>query len=365
MSKPLNPWHLPEFKAGQNLTCRIEQQERDGYAVTIEKDDLPGFLPTDEPLRIGDEVLAQFVCVSNNRILLATRFTNISTERRPVPYVRWEDKLHELDKEHDTTQQADPSLTATEVHRSDALTEEEAAFSVWAGQIAPQKVPLRRATDLLLPPINPADQQTFSIAEHDLEWLVTYLEGGMRSGCLKASSENVRSRSGILLYRGRCVGCIYTSNQVIESPGQEEALQCALADLRLPDTKVTLYDLPQNLVLASAALFLGYPVENRENLMSRAYFDYTLHWLAEKKHTACLAIALSKRLGHCFAHVYRGQYIGSFNVEDQTLAKEKTSVYAILDDDPQAVVNVLILPAELTSTAVRFGFNLSMAGHRI
>ncbi len=96
MNKPLNPWKLPEFRAGQNVICRIERQEPDGYAVTISKENLPGFLPSEEPLKIGEEVLAQFVCITNNRILLTTRFSSIPNEKRSVQYTDWEEHLEQL-----------------------------------------------------------------------------------------------------------------------------------------------------------------------------------------------------------------------------------------------------------------------------
>ena len=300
--------------------------------------DFPGFLPTDEPLKIGDYVLAQFVCISNNRILLTSRFSHINLSRKLIPYIDWEDKLDDLDNEKGGVEQPDNGLIA-EPGDEAALTEEEAAFRVWAGQVVPQKVPLRRATDLLLPAPNPEDIQTFTIAEHDLEWLITDLEGGMRSGCLKASSESVRSRSGMLLYRGRCVGCIYGNKQMPESPPSEEALGHTLMDLGLPDTKVTLYDLPENLVLASSALFLGHPAERKKDEDdARTYFDYTLLWLAEQKHTACLCLEIqaTNPPKHCFVYIYRGQYAGAFYVEDQTVTTEKKRVYEILQEDPQA-----------------------------
>ena len=164
-----------------------------------------------------------------------------------------------------------------------------------------------------------------------LEWLITDLEGGMRTGCLKASSETIRSRGAMLLYRGRCVGCVYSNKKEPDCPAQEEALQCMVADLHVPDTKVVLYDMPENLILASSALFLGYPVEKQEGGNVRSHFDYTLEWLAQKKHTACLTIALTVRLMHCFVYIYRGQYAGTFFVEDQALSSDKNRVYALFE----------------------------------
>jgi hypothetical protein len=346
MNKPLNPWKLPEFKAGQNITCRVDRPERDGYVVTISKDNLAGFLHTEEHLRVGEEVLAQFVCVSNNRILLTTRFSSINTNsKRPINYVNWEEQLNHLNS----------SLVGQQ-----SLTEEQIEER-WAQQAPPQHVQLRRATDLILPPLNPADVESFSISEHDAEWLITDLEGGMRSGCLKASSESVLSRSAMLLYRGRCVGCIYSNKHDSECPPQEQALLHLLTDLKQPDTKVTLYDLPESLVLASSAVFLGDIVENQENLETRNYFDYTLEWLDNRKHTACITLSLTNRIGHCFVYVYRGLYVGAFYVEDQKFNQDRNYVYKIFEEDANVIMHVQILPPELTSAAVRFGTSLSIA----
>lgn len=85
MSKPLNPWKLSGYKPGQNVVCRIMNAEPGGYAVLIPKDNLPGFLPTQERLRLGDEVLATFVCVHNNRILLSARFSTSNQAVQGAP----------------------------------------------------------------------------------------------------------------------------------------------------------------------------------------------------------------------------------------------------------------------------------------
>ena len=315
MNKPLNPWKLPEYKAGQNLSCKVERQERDGYIVTISKDNRLGFLSTEEQLKIGEEILAQFVCVSNNRILLSTRFSSINANsKKPINYVNWEEQLNNLD---------------SSLNEQKSLSEEDAT-NKWAQQANPQHIQLRRATDLILPPLTPGDVETFNIAEHDAEWLITDLEGGMRSGCLKASCESVLSRSAMLLYKGRCVGCIYSNKQMPEYFAQEEALLCILADLKYPDSKVTLYDLPESLVLASSAVFMGEMVENQENLNTHDYFDYTLEWLDNRKHTACITLSLTNRLGHCFVYIYRGLYVGAFYVEEQKFNQDRNYVYKFL-----------------------------------
>lgn len=61
------------YKPGETVSCKIIGSEPGGYSVMISKDELPGFLPTQESLNIGAEISADFVCVHNNRILLSAR----------------------------------------------------------------------------------------------------------------------------------------------------------------------------------------------------------------------------------------------------------------------------------------------------
>lgn len=371
MSRPLNPWKLSGYKAGQNVICQVLNTEPGGYAVIIPKDNLPGFLPTQAQLRTGSEILAQFVCVHNNRILLSLRSSGSSADK-PIQSVRWEDYLSEIDLASppiEPEQQITYGSTDSEMevnapeNKAEAVApqyEQEAAFRVWA-QNTPRKFQLKRAVDLILPPTHVESINTFKIADYDLEWLITDLEGGMRTCSVKAMSQDVPSRSAMLLYRGRAVGCIYTSTKWTDPPPTESSLQLMLDDLVLPNTKVSIYDLPETLTLAMSALFLGYPVKRTDDHDARTYFDYICQWLEEKAQTACLSIVLPTSNGNCFAYVYKGQFAGSFFVEDQMFTQDKNFVYRLLRNDSQANIEASILPPELTSSAVRFGFSISMA----
>jgi hypothetical protein len=359
MRSPINPWKMSGYKAGQNVICRISYPEPGGYAVIVSKDNdnLPGFLPTQEELKIGEEILAQFVCVSNHRILLSERFSSTNKTRNAYQSVRWEDQLDEL--EDILAAAANPNVVSQGQNQTDF--EEDAAFHVWA-KIQERKLHSRRAIDLILPPVSVACLQSFKIAEYDANWLITHLEGGMRTCSVKVTSEEVFSRSAILLYRGRSVGCIYSCKQMPESPSTVEALGMVLDDLELPGTSVSIFDLPESLTLTMAALFLGYPVPHSVNMPEAdKYLDYISGELGKKGQTACLAIRLPATGAHCFAYFYRGQFVGAFDVEEQIFSKEADFISQILQKDKNATIDVSILPPEMTSSAVRFGYSLSMA----
>ncbi len=349
---PLNPWKLTGYKPGQNVACQIMAAEPGGYAVLIPRDNLPGFLPTEAKLKIGEDVLAQFVCVHNNRVLLSARFSGsgsaIAAQQGSSYTTTAKSAAAQIDWSAQVATGADPA---------------DAAFSVWA-QTVPRKIHLRRATDLILPPVDGQEPQTIVMGENDLEWLITDLEGGMRTGCVKASSEEQLSRSAMLLYRGRAVGCIYGRKSMPDSMPTEQALSLMLQDLSMPSTKAVVYDLPPEVTLAMSALFLGYPVQRSDDLDARSYIDYLCGWFAEKGQTACLAITLPAEAANCLLFVTAGSYVGAFYVEDQKFNKDKNFVYELLARDANAGVAASILPPEMTSQAVRFGFSLSMASKK-
>ncbi len=230
--------------------------------------------------------------------------------------------------------------------------------------VTPKKFQLRRAIDLMMPPLQADSINTFKIADYDLEWLITDLEGGMRTGCVKASSEQKLSRSAMLLYRGRAVGCIYGCKASPETLPTEQSLPQMLADLEMPDAIVSLYDLPENVTLAMSALFLGYPVQRSDDYDARSYMDYICSWFESKGQTACLAITLPSNKATCLGYVYKGQFAGAFYVEDQKFTTDKNFVYELLRNDPNAGVEASILPPEMTSSTGRFGYSLSMAKQR-
>lgn len=71
----LNRWRMGSYKVGQFVVCTIVQQIHGGYNVTLDKDGLPGFLPSTREHALGDQVKAAFVCVNDGRMLLTDSFT--------------------------------------------------------------------------------------------------------------------------------------------------------------------------------------------------------------------------------------------------------------------------------------------------
>jgi hypothetical protein len=86
---------MTAYRQGQNVACKINYPGKDGYAVTIQKDNLPGFIKTGNVHNPGDEILGVFVCAHNGRILLSQLFSdpNATQHHLQQTTVKWEEYL--------------------------------------------------------------------------------------------------------------------------------------------------------------------------------------------------------------------------------------------------------------------------------
>jgi hypothetical protein len=332
-TKTINPWKVAGYKAGQPVTCTILRPEPGGYSVSISRDKLPGFLATSSKLKSGQEILARFVCLHNQRILLTCSFTGTAPAK--------------------AVSNAVANLAATTANEADA------AFSVWAEN--PTDLSFRRATDLIVPPSDPSLIDTFIMNERSIEWVLTDVEGGMRTGCMRIISKENETRSAVLLYKGRSVGCIFGNKHMGNNVPKELSLSHALKQLEEPQAEINIYPLADNLVLPISALFFGYPVERSDNLETRNYLDYLLDWLSTKEQTACIALSFPAHYATCLIFVHQGKFTGAFHVDRQEFSLSIEPVYNLLRAEPGAGFEASILPLEILSPAMRFGYSLSMA----
>ncbi len=60
---------------GENLNCKIIRPEEGGYEVFLAKYNCAAYLPTQSIYRPGDELVTTFVCVNNQRFMVAERFS--------------------------------------------------------------------------------------------------------------------------------------------------------------------------------------------------------------------------------------------------------------------------------------------------
>lgn len=277
------------LKPGQSVFCRIVEPSPGGYSVVVKHQNrrIPGYLPTQQPLKIGDEIVATFVCVHNKRALLTARFCNEAIEgekfaAQQSPLMR--NMIPLL-----------PSKLPTAIGKQDQQ--------------------LKRRCDLMPVELESTRETALDIDLKDIDRFCEYITANRHTGVLKAASQARKSRAAILFHRGRVVGCSHTSSTSPHTLPTEQALRKALDLLEAPDTKVELYDLPANIVVPFAALYIGNPVQRNDDLDALTYIKYIRSWLIGQKLTGCLAVETP--VATIFAFIYGGQFIWCFDVEQQ------------------------------------------------
>lgn len=229
---------------------------------------------------------------------------------------------------------------------SEIATEEE--LSAGGIDMSPVKrnFIFRRAIDLLPPPIGNSfsiikttDKSTRSLLQ---EWVDSSF-----TGCVIASNDAHKTRSALILYQGRAVGCIYTTKTMPLTQPTEDAIKLVVRDLEFPNGTIKIYPLHESTVLPLSALFLGYPVFRSDDLSAAEYVDYICQWLKSKGQTACLAISLLQSYSTCLCFIYQGTFSSAYYVEDQEVVRDQKFVMELLRNEPGANVEASILPPDL------------------
>lgn len=312
-----------EFKAGQSVKCRVVAAEPGGYHVKLIGSKIDGYLPSQEELQIGQAVPATFVCMNRNRALMTFAYRIGTTARVQAG----------LDSESAT------------------------AFAVWADS-HPRTFKLRRAIDIIMPPTK-GKPEILRAGDYDVARLSHDLERSKLTGCLKAVSQQKYSRSAMLLFQGRAVGCIYGKKPQSDPYPTETALQMMLLDMSFPETSLQLYELPLEVVLPMSSLFLGCPVdEEATSTNERPQLNAALQSLKSKKTTACLTLHLNSGSELCFAFVHKGRYYGAYHVEGQKFESDVNLFRQLIENDKTATLEIHILPGEMLTDSVLFGYSI-------
>jgi hypothetical protein len=156
-------------------------------------------------------------------------------------------------------------------------------------------------------------QDTVKLRFHHL---LVGLEGQERTGCLKISSPRSRSRSAMLLFRGRVVGAVYGSKNMRGQYLHKDAHNYALHDLASPGNLLDAYELPEDLVLAAAALFYGETLETNYGQSLETIFDDLLATLQRSGQPGCLVINSWQEETICIVYVANGRIVGIFSATD-------------------------------------------------
>ena len=121
----------------------------------------------------------------------------------------------------------------------------------------------RRATSLLPTPMQSSDFVLKGASFSGYSNLLLSLEADQKSGCIIIQSKKNKSRSGILMFRGRILGCMHGQKNMGNYSFGDLAYKQALKDLQNTGKTVDVYSLKEEIIIAASALFTDQPKKQK------------------------------------------------------------------------------------------------------
>ncbi|MGD9680686.1 MAG: hypothetical protein AB7W16_05825 [Candidatus Obscuribacterales bacterium] len=202
----------------------------------------------------------------------------------------------------------------------------------------------KRGIDLFPPPFEPEKKK--AIRGKAKETVLAELASKNFTGCLTLENNRKKNRGAMLLYRGRAVGCVHTSMKRPMTESTPDSLETLLPLVPDAGSKISIHELPDQIVLPMASIFLGYPVTRQDDYTALDYLEYICSWLRENRGIAILAVTFAKAPATALIFIYKGVFTGAYLVEHAAYLLDFEKVKELLSLDREASLEVAVLPPE-------------------
>jgi hypothetical protein len=232
-------------------------------------------------------------------------------------------------------------------------------FKTLAPDTAPYKGPSKRATSLM-PSIQlgvASDLSSVERADHNR--LLLSIEANQKSCCLHIESGRNKSRSAVLVYRGSAISCIYSSKALGSHLFNQEGFELAIRDLACSGSKLSLYTLSDEVVVAAAALFHGEVLELANSTNAAVLFDAACEKLIQSKKPGVMVLGHPKDLSVCMVYIFDGKIVAVYADREGRLEPSKAAVKAYLSTSTDIEIYACILPVADGQSSFDFAFSLS------
>lgn len=198
-----------------------------------------------------------------------------------------------------------------------------------------------------------------SLTKSDYQRLLLSIQNQRQSCCLQIESETNRSRSAVLIFRGRILGCIYGKQGMQQHLFNEAAYCLALKDLASADHSVTVYGLDEELVIAAAALFHGNTIEISQYADPMHIFDFAHDSLVQFNMPGSISIVGEGDLSVCMVYIFGGRIVGVYSDRAGWTEPTYAAVRQHISENPAVRIRACMLPAHNTHEVNQMTFNIT------
>jgi hypothetical protein len=194
--------------------------------------------------------------------------------------------------------------------------------------------------------------------------LLVSLEGNQRSCCLKILSPRRKSRAAILVYRGRVLGCVYGRKDIDYQMVGHEAHTLALTEIANPGNILDAYELPEELVLASASMFHGFCMQFPEYGSLEQMYGDALEAVLRRSMPATVVVTNEVDEMISISYTYDGNLIGLFTAGEGWVEPTLANACRHSEECLEPKVRASILPTKAPLDVCALGFSLTGLGDR-
>lgn len=189
--------------------------------------------------------------------------------------------------------------------------------------------------------------------------LLITMEGNQKTGVLKVVNPQERSRAGMLIFRGRVLGCVYGRKGLDGQLLDVDAHKQAQAEMARNGNLIDAYEISEEIVLAAASLFHGQILAIPEDGTAIARFEAAAKELLASGKAGCVVINLLEPDTRSVVYVAGTKVAGVFCARNGWQQADIESARRMIKKAKgQVEIMASILPVDADAAAA-LGFSLS------
>jgi hypothetical protein len=183
---------------------------------------------------------------------------------------------------------------------------------------AQQKSLCRRTISLMpKPPAGQMLRHEFEIKDPTkFKQFLLSIESDKKTCCIKVSAPKYKSRSALLIFRGRILECIYGNKKLDQPLFGREAYERSLADIWHRDNIFEAYLLTEEISLAVGSMFHGQVLQDNLNIANEGTFETAYTWVSSSGRPGCVLINDANNLAVAAAYIFNGKIVGLYSEID-------------------------------------------------
>lgn len=216
------------------------------------------------------------------------------------------------------------------------------------------KLEYKRVMDLL--PVPEGKSEEVDLSARNVKDLFADIESNKFTGFVTFSSQQLLSRGFFIMYKGKCIGCTFSSAVRNLQESIKDSIAQAIDDIKVGGALViNKCTMPPHIVLPLSAAYQGSDEVNPQDIPEGKSLSAIMDWFQQSKNTGIVVI--TSELGNCYNFYFEGTYKGTFNPEAKEIILDENAASSFLNHSEKPVIQPIFIAKKLIESE-NFGHDL-------